>query len=91
MILSYYNDIFIAISYQFEIFVVIDCKNNWYQVIKLLQWFFHFKLLQKNFLMQYSTKVSIATNNYKLLQVIISYFGVVIADKNQTSLPYSIC
>ena len=41
--------------------------------------------------MQYGTKVSIATNNYKLLQVIINYFGVVIADKNHTSLPYSIC
>jgi len=24
------NDIFIVISYHFEIFMVIDCKNNWY-------------------------------------------------------------
>lgn len=36
--------------------------------------------------MQYGIKVSIATDNYKLLQAIISYFGVVIADKNQTRL-----
>ena len=36
MISNYCNDIFIAIKYHFEIFIVIDCKNNRYQVIAMI-------------------------------------------------------
>ena len=68
MIFSYYNDIFVAISCHFEIFVEIDCKIIG---IKLSQWFLQFKLLQKNFLMQFSIITPIATKNYMLLQLII--------------------
>ena len=45
-IINYCNDIFIVISYLFEISIVIYCKIIG---IKLLQWFLQFKLLQKNF------------------------------------------
>ena len=44
LILNYCNDIFIAIKYHFEIFVGINCKNNWYQDIATISSFF--KLLQ---------------------------------------------
>ena len=46
MIFSYCNDCFIAIIYHFEIFIVIYCKKNWYQVIAMI---FQFKLLQQIF------------------------------------------
>ena len=68
MIFSYCNNIFVAINYHFEISIVIDCKIIG---IKLLQWILKIKLSQKFFLMQFSTKTSIATENYKLLQLII--------------------
>ena len=68
MIFSYCNNIFVAINYHFESSIVIDCKIIG---IKLLQWILKIKLSQKIFLMQFSTKTSIATENYKLLQLII--------------------
>ena len=46
MIFSYCNDCVIAIIYHFEIFIVIYCKKNWYQVIAMI---FQFKLLQQIF------------------------------------------
>ena len=65
-----YIYIFVAISCHFEIFIVKDCKII---SIKLLQRFFQFKLLQKIyiFLIQFCIKASIATKNYKSLQLII--------------------
>ena len=64
-----YIYIYVAISCHFEIFIVKDCKIN---SIKLLQRFFQFKLLPKKiFLILFCIKASIATKNYKSLQLII--------------------
>ena len=68
MIFSYCNDKFVAIRCHFEISIVIDCKIIG---IKLLQQFLQFKLLQKNFLMQFNINAFIVIKNYKLLQLVI--------------------
>ena len=60
--------IFVAISCLFEISIVIYRKIIG---IKLLQRFFNLSYCKKNFKIQFSIKASTATENYKLLQLIV--------------------